>query len=482
MQVQVQAESLSLSLIEEGELDFCTITEEKPSSLTEEFDSKTKNRPWLDFDNKLWLDVKEGIETDTFDQMRQAVQEARSSTDDTVISPDMYPDVRTELPYQAQMSITGRKSISMKYGFHRYFGDEDKRTVEGTPAGVPSGFEMDQELKVRIQGQVGDKISVNVDYVDAKPAYDEDARKISVIYKGDPGEVIQQAAFGDINLSLPSTSFVGYSKTVFGASVKGQYDKLKFMAIGSQTKGTTDVREFYGQTSFQKVDIRDTSYIRRRYYSANLNPSHLPLDAGSLKIYIDDRDPTTIVEKNKTEMTVGFYSSTMTHTGYFYQLVAGRDFYLDNKTGIIDFRERIESNYVIAVEYRYSFGSGEVGYSSDPVIIKSVDETFTTELKNRYSFGSTRIMRDNFVIKFLDHNREVVSLPAGTYRIDYDLGILEFTDPEPFYNSSETPGYSGGGFSEIYRNVNPKSHYIIYIEYKRMLSNYFLRPNIFRGS
>ncbi len=471
------------SLIEEGELDFCTVEPSTPTTLLEEYREFIDTGIQLEFEDCLWKDIIQQKRDDTF-EIPEAVTEDVDISTPSVTAPEFYPEARPELPYQARMSITGRKSISVKYGHFSYMGDEDERTAEGVPAGVPSGFEMDQELRVRIQGEVGDKITVNVDYDDTKPAYDEDARKISVKYRGDPDEIIQEAAFGDINLHIPATRFVGYSKNVFGASVRGQYRDLRFMAIGSQAKGTTEVQEFYGESSFQKTDIRDTSYIRRRYYRAAIDKAHLPLDPGTLRVYIDDRDPTTAVEKNKSTMTARIKGSTETYTGSFYRLVAGRDYYIDNSNGVINFRYNIASNYVIAVEYNYGLGTGEVGYSGLPVVIKNVDETVSTELKNRYSLGATRIMREDFVLRFLDLNRNEVELPEGSYRVDYDLGILEFTDDTPFYNPDhpEGEGYDRGGFKDIYRRTNPQHRYIIYVEYKRMLRNYFLRPNIIRGS
>ena len=71
---------------------------------------------------------------------------------------------------------------------------------------------MQQELQARIQGTVARKTTINVNFDDTK----ENVKDFSVVYKGDPDEVVQEAAFGDIVLSLPSTEFVNYNKQLFG--------------------------------------------------------------------------------------------------------------------------------------------------------------------------------------------------------------------------------------------------------------------------
>ncbi|HAN04836.1 MAG TPA: hypothetical protein DCQ25_06240, partial [Elusimicrobia bacterium] len=88
-------------------------------------------------------------------------------------------------------------------------------------------------MQVRMQGKVGQKISVNVDYDDTKV----DKQDISVVYQGDPNEVVQNVSFGDIDLSLPATEFVSYNKQLFGIRADLKTQRLKFTFVGSRTKG-----------------------------------------------------------------------------------------------------------------------------------------------------------------------------------------------------------------------------------------------------
>ncbi len=481
------AEARDFNLIDCKDLKIFEVEKSTPDTISEEFEDFLRKKNWLKFEENLWDTIRNEKEEGVFEVPELDMSEYGEEVSTTAVTRDAeLPPAQIELPYQTRLCISGRKSISIKYGNVYYlYGDEDDRTVKGAPTGTTKGFEMEQELRVRIKGKVGEKITVNVNYDDTKPAYDENARKISIIYKGDENEIIKEAAFGDITLSIPSTKFVGYSKKVFGISVKGRYKKLNFMAIGSQTKGKTDVKEFTGQTTFTKKDIKDISYVRRRYYNIDIDTttSHLPVDAGSVNIYIDDMGYTTITESNKSTMTVAYFGSTRTYGGgiekkYFYKLIAGRDYYVDHIEGIITFNKNMNSNYVVAVEYKYNDGSSEVGYTTGyPVIIKDENEDVSYELKNRYNLGARKIMRDDFVLKFLDLNRNSVSLPNGSCIIDYELGIIKFTENTPFYYQATPVGYA-----DIYDNKVPKQHYIIYVEYKNKIKSYNLRPNILRGS
>jgi len=68
------------------------------------------------------------------------------------------------------------------------FSNSSYATTQGVPIGQ-SSFELQQSLQVRINGQIGRKVTVNVDFDDTKT----DKKDISIVYKGDPDEVVQEA-------------------------------------------------------------------------------------------------------------------------------------------------------------------------------------------------------------------------------------------------------------------------------------------------
>jgi len=464
------------SLVDEKELEVFDVEKSTPETASEHIREMLERREWLKYDEEVWDDVREKKDEEIYEaETPQPPEELPEVSTAPEMAPEEYPKPTVELPYETRMSITGQKSISVKYGHIFYpYGDEDDRTRTGTPPGTTSGFEMDQDLRVRIQGQVGDKISVDVDYDDTKPEYDESARQISVRYDGDPDEIIQEAAFGDITLSLPSTEYAGYSRNLFGAQVKGRYQDFEFMAIGSQTKGRTDRKVFYGETSFQRRDIKDTNYIKRKYYNVAMEEEHLPIK--NLKVYLDDQ--TGSVDRTEIHNEAVIYGEDDDpYEGSFFKLRSYTDYSISARTGLLTFDRNISREYAIAVEYEYEENGETKTVGADrPVLIKSeneeIEEVRHHELRNRYSLGATRIMRGSFKSEIYDLNRDEIEDPPFIESIDYSRGIMIFEDEKPFYEKN--PG--------LYYDNGDNEKHIIYVEYEQAVRNYMLSPNILRGS
>ncbi|MFH1238515.1 MAG: hypothetical protein V1653_00210, partial [bacterium] len=372
-----------------------------------------------------------------------------------------------ELPYESKLTIQGQKEIELKMEETLYDHPEGERT--DTPVATGKVLDINQKLQARIKGQVGRKITVNVDYDDTTL----DKRDISVVYKGDTEEVVQEAAFGDIDLALPATEFVSYNKKLFGAKLDAKYKRLRFMAIGSRIKGISDYKEFKGRTTFQKKDVYDTSYMPRKYYKLYFDPAHLPITRSSEQIYLDDQNVLNNTIETKTLTVYDYNSSTTTFAGYFDLQRPGQDYTIDYNKGIITFNKAIASNYVIAVAYKYANGSASVGYNSDWRMIKNVYESIDQSLKNYYDLGHTKLITKGLLIKIQDLNRDPVtekilyenetdkSLPPYEIdNLDLDTGILKFKNERPFPDN-------------VYQ-LNALHQYFIYVEYKYSINQYNL--------
>src|SRR5205823_5728244 len=98
------------------------------------------------------------------------------------------PPPEVELPtYGTSLSVTGRKVISFQFSEKRFLYDQK---ATGRPA-TTNLIDIQQQLQLRMQGKVGPKITVNVDYDDTKVNHQD----ISVVYTGDPDEVVQNVSF-----------------------------------------------------------------------------------------------------------------------------------------------------------------------------------------------------------------------------------------------------------------------------------------------
>ena len=231
-----------------------------------------------------WNSAREAVDTGRFGREELAPLPAVEISTDAPLAPEPQVEFKES---GTTLSVTGRKVIAVNYSGKRYIADQ----TNSSRARSLSLFEITQQMQVRMQGKVGAKIAVNVDYDDTK----QDKQDISVVYQGDPNEVVQNVSFGDIDLSLPATEFVSYNKQLFGIRADLKTQRFKFTFVGSRTKGETKTKQFTGNTQFQKADINDISYLRRKYYDLTFgNNARLPLKTNSEKIYIDRQNSAAV--------------------------------------------------------------------------------------------------------------------------------------------------------------------------------------------
>ncbi|MBN1824432.1 MAG: hypothetical protein JW803_08945 [Endomicrobiales bacterium] len=363
--------------------------------------------------------------------------ETRVSTVARPAPPPLPPGLAVELPYESQLSISGRKLIGVSFKVTKYDDEFDKQGVrKKTDSAV---FDMQQELQVRIKGKVGRKITVNVDFDDTR----EDKRDISVVYKGDPDEVVQEAAFGDVTMTLPQTEFVGYSKQLFGVKVETKYKGMRSWGFFSRTKGFSEVKRFSGNTALERRLIMDTAYITYKYYSLKFNND--AVINGTVRVYRDDRNQTNNNINTSSNTIVETLTTPTTYfTGFFDLLVPGQDYSVDYDKGVIAFRNRLNPSYVVAIDYQRQDGTWlrDTGTRQCPKIIKDEynNNAITRELKTFYNLGNVKIIRDNgrgnFILKVIDLNNNDPSeinpggKPVPTYpenmTVDFEAGIFNF--------------------------------------------------------
>jgi hypothetical protein len=415
------------------------------------------------------------------------------------------PPPEVELPtYGTSLSVTGRKLISFTFSEKRFMAPQRTTNRPQTTNLV----EIDQQLQLRMQGKVGPKITVNVDYDDTK----ENQQDISIVYTGDPNEVVQNVSFGDIDLSLPSTEFVSYNKQLFGIRADVKHKGFRATFIGSRTKGQTKSKQFVGNSQFVGVDILDTSYIRRQYYDVSFGVSaRLPIRAGTERVILAKQE-TGSGNINEQVLTVDDLScqgvncvNSSSFTGRFLTLVAGQDYTIDYAKGIVQFRNQLLPQYVAAIDYedalgnRLAFQTSTTTLAANPArpdrfkLIKTVSELpivssntetgFNRELKTFYSIGQTQIVRDNgrgnFIFRVLDQNRsevgpnlDPVQKYPDTVEVDFENGIFRLK--QPFSVSNSSPGVVD---PDVYAET-PIHKRLFRVEYNFRFKTFFLEPNL----
>jgi len=381
---------------------------------------------------------------------------------------------------ESQLSVSGRKVVSLGYTI---------RTPKNTPgvsqlSGSQSQrLDLQQQLQVRLNGTVGKKISVDVDYDDTAP--DQTRQRLSVVYAGDPQEVFQRAEFGDIRLQLSDTEFTGYDKQLFGVRLQTRLtEKLRATIIATQTQGINASETFVGQNQRQEAVLYDNAYVSNKYfYISNPNTvrAHGGIKPGSELIYLDDNvkatnGPTTI-------LGVGSHD--------FDRLYQGVDYSIDYDTGIINFilpNRSISGQTTIAVAFDYvdnvevafaaghgqSISAADAGsmhsnwditasaWPFDPLATAWGDTTPNSHLildgpgtglgdahmvTNWYQLGYRNIVPKDFdagfIIKVVDSSgNEVTGIIAPVLDSDfYDFGILKIrNDPSNCQRNALQPG------------------------------------------
>lgn len=402
------------------------------------------------------LNINKSMDTQTSDEIQKSTTSVSESSDtvnkESEVEMSLPEKFLTKLPFDSKLQLSGRKLIGINYSGTIYDKEESGKRTNSTD------FSMEQELQMKIKGSVGKRLELNVDFDDTQ----DDKKDIYIVYKGQGNEFVREAAFGDIQVELPSTEFSGYTKELFGAKVNTQYKGLKTNAFFSKTKGYSESKQFKSGSKMEKKIIADTAYIKYKYFSI-IKDTTKTIKNDTAKVYLD-KIKTTISDYVVISTATDLYymkenSKTTKYNGNFIKLTAGTDFTIDYTTGIITFKNTLSSEYVVAIDYQYTDGtwlSDETG--GNPQIIKDTNnrESLSTEVHTFYSLENYQIAkyngRDNFILEIRDLNdtvpteieggKPVPKFPnidgyAGNIIVDYENGVfnLQPVTGKPLHDS-----------------------------------------------
>ncbi len=415
--------------------------------------------------------------------------------------PEPIPDLTLLNPtlslplYGTSIALTGRYVLGFKMAAKKYKKDDNNSVDERSD----SSFEMDQQLQLKMQGKILERVFVDIDYDDQR----EEEKSISVAYRGKPGELVQLAEFGDINLSLPQTEFIAYEKQLFGAKMHLQHQNANLYLIGSQTKGSSKQKQFVGSSVAEIVSLADKDYIRRTYYDLTFG-GNVPdgardttlddaysqwrayigsISPGSEEIYLDNNDTSS--DYVPVTLNAEDFLGGSTYTAKWELLTRGTDYTVDYASGIITFKRTIKAESVLAVDYRGTTGNQLSGFNgsntiklikteNDQATLSGTDQTATKmELKTYYNIGAQKITSDNgkgnFILQLQDANGQAVTDPKYLYPtsiiMDFDTGIFYLQ------NRLNDPGLYGTTPTSS-KNMTFK------IQYESTVKTYFIEADI----
>ncbi|MBN2288125.1 MAG: cell surface protein SprA [Candidatus Glassbacteria bacterium] len=302
-------------------------------------------------------------------------------------------------------------------------------------------LKLDQRQQINIEGVIGTKIHVFVDYNSQNEFANRN--KIEVKYVGEEDEILQSLELGDVNLSLPPSMLVSANIPRGNFGIKGQtrLGALTTTFIASKEEGessnknikipVTGTAEASDSTVLADVNFStnrhfllvDTSRIANRHIKflerrgvVLKNPGEMPQRVRVFKDNANRTDDNTgdnqarpgymFMDPNHPDPT----SNEDLEFGFFNEMVIGRDYVLEECGAVISFVGYVGPQERIGVIYQQLDGNwvGSAGTRpSDTLQLKLIKpDLLNTEhaawplmLRNVYSFGGYgAINQTNFSI------------------------------------------------------------------------------------
>lgn len=324
------------------------------------------------------------------------------------------------------LQVNGSERISFS-GTSSWYPDRPVTEFQREQSKFPQ-LDMKQELNLKLTGNIGDKVSVDVDQ--SSQASTPLANRIRIHYAGYEDEIVQRVELGNTSLSLPGTQYVSYSgkhEGLFGINAQGLIGDLEIAAILSKQEGKNDTRSITRGAEIQNREIEDWRYRGGKFFFL-VDPDGPPLndlEEGSVEVWIDDRNGTN----NHLQLTIpGIVTMSgdpalpepveERETGMFNRLVPNEDFIVQDNVYegypvlILSDRQILDGRMTKAMAVSYRTVSGEVvggvtGTDSETLILKLIRpanemggtnpvnltqgvfaETRHLELRNIYDLGS----------------------------------------------------------------------------------------------
>ena len=276
-------------------------------------------------------------------------------------------------PGGPSLNISGSESIRLS-GTSNW--TNQKLGLVGQRQSLFPSLDMQQDLDIRLEGQLSDRIKVNLlqNSANQLPL----ANRIAINYRGDEDDFIQALDLGNTSLSLPGTQFVSYSgknEGLFGVKLAARVGSLDFTTLASKQEGRSERAVYSGGASRSQNKFTDLDWVKGQYfllYDPNFGNVY-DIDDKSIELYLDDGNVSN--DRNVTpgkafvdpDSVLGLPLSPLqkrsTVTGSFDKLNPGADqqyevlnnFYAFHDTifKVIRLKQPIpvNSNQVLAVRY-----------------------------------------------------------------------------------------------------------------------------------
>lgn len=372
-------------------------------------------------------------------------------------------------------------------------------------------LEMEQQLRVNLQGTIGQKIHVFIDH-DSQREFDI-KNTIRLQYKGDEDEVIKEINAGNTDISLPG-SIIGAPrahKGLFGLKMLAEVGPFDITAVASKEESEIRQKNFVGGAIEDSVKLWDTDFIKNRFFELNIQENDSIIEFRLYASALESEEGVRLGKAVDYNIETG---QPDTVSAFFKLLRQGdnEDFILNKRNKIIDLRRNLDYKTIgFVLIYKASDGTVDTlgDDISSPMTLNMLKRTkndkhpqydsWDYELRNTYALSGTNITPESFAMKIFKDKKgagedeEFVSGDTtfleylgmakadGTIDrkfIDFNLGIVIFPSEEPFMELPER--------DSIYDipNLTPDigRKYYIWMKYKGIQKRYSLGLNVLEGS
>ena len=127
-----------------------------------------------------------------------------------------------------------------------------------------TGFDFDQKINLSLNGKVGDKVNLNLNY-NTEATFDFDSQMMKLKYDGKEDEIIKLIEAG--NISFPSNmGLVPGVSSLFGLRTDVQFGKLKLQTVISQKKSASASASSKGGKQTTPFEFSATDYEENRHF------------------------------------------------------------------------------------------------------------------------------------------------------------------------------------------------------------------------
>ncbi len=150
-------------------------------------------------------------------------------------------------------------------------------------------FKFDQDIQLGINGKIGDKLNVGINY-NTNTMFDfQDQKKIE--YTGDEDEILQRLEFGNVMFTTDNSLIQG-SNTLFGVKSVLKFGRLTVESVISHRKGQAKTIEVKGGAVMNDFEIKASDYEADKHFFLNhyfrdiyeKSLKNLPVVASPIKI------------------------------------------------------------------------------------------------------------------------------------------------------------------------------------------------------